>query len=341
MDLSFGRLKNIKGIRGVAYRLGQLQMRAGFAARGAASYARLRLGKNGRRPQVAAVVVGRNDDYMSDFAERLEATITWNTRYFIDEVVFVECNPPSDRELLSHRLTQKFPCVRAYVVPPEVHREVCENPNLPLLEYHAKNVGIRRARAPWVMATNADAAVGLDTVRHLRSAELRDDKIWTAERVEVPWREGRQRSIGLIDSLRYQRVLPYTQFGTGEFCLASRELWRRIRGYDESLVKHRIGCDTRGTAQMMAFGATSNRAGTVLHLSHPTSCVEGKRPHHGERAPRVEGVPYSNDEGWGLGHYREVPLGERVWRLEPPGGDGGATGQSNLSAGSEDAERDA
>jgi hypothetical protein len=57
---------------------------------------------------------------------------------------------------------------------------------------------------------------------------------------------------------------------------------------------------------------------TVLHLSHPSSCVEGIRPHHGLAAPHEEGVPYTNDEDWGLGAYREVPLGERVWRLEPP-----------------------
>jgi hypothetical protein len=327
MAMSLGRLKNVRGIRGVVYRLGQLQTRTAFAARGAANYARLRFEKSGTRPQVAAVVVGRNDDYMSDFAERLIATIEWNTRYFIDEVVFVEWNPPADRELLSHKLAQRFECLRAYVVPPEVHQEVCQNPRLQLLEYHAKNVGLRRARSPWIMATNADAALGLDAVRHLLHAELADDKIWTAERVDIPWREGRQHSIGLVNSLRYRRVIPYNRFGTGEFCLASRQLWRRIRGYDESLVKHRIGCDARGTAQMMAFGASSKRAGTVLHLSHPSSCVEGIRPHHGLAAPHEEGVPYTNDADWGLGHYREVPLGERVWRLEPPAGDGGASGQ--------------
>jgi hypothetical protein len=53
----------------------------------------------------------------------------------------------------------------------------------------------------------------------------------------------------------------------------------------------------------------------VLHLRHPTSCVEGVRPHHGEMAT-VEGVPYRNEDDWGLGNAREVQLAERVWRLE-------------------------
>ncbi len=32
------------------------------------------------------------------------------------------------------------------------------------MEYHAKNVGIRRAKSDWIIATNADVAIGLDTI---------------------------------------------------------------------------------------------------------------------------------------------------------------------------------
>jgi hypothetical protein len=311
-----GGLRSIPGVRGVLYRLGLIGRHAGFALRGAAEYAKLRAaGRTAARPGVAAVMVGRNDDYMSDFAERLRATIEWNTRYLIDEVVFVEWNPPGGRELLSFDLARRFPALRAYVVPPETHRAICENESVPLLEYHAKNVGIRRARSPWVMATNADAALGFDLVNTILSAHLDPQVAWTAERVDIPWREDEQTSIGLLDSLRFRRLIPYDPLGTGEFVLASRELWRRTRGYDERMVRHRIGCDIRGTAQMLAHGARINRAGTVLHLQHPTSCTEGVRPHHGELAT-ADGVPYRNPDSWGLGDRREIELAERVWRLE-------------------------
>src|SRR5215831_5630841 len=157
-------LKETPGIRGLIYRGGLLRQRVGFVSRGVRGYAGLRVRRNGSRPQIAAVVVGRNDDYMSDFAARLYATLEWNIRYLVSEVVFVEWNPPPDRELLAHELTKRFSCLRAYVVPPELHAAICENPHVPLLEYHAKNVGIRRAQSRWIMTTNADAAVGLDTV---------------------------------------------------------------------------------------------------------------------------------------------------------------------------------
>ena len=138
--------------------------------------------------------------------------------------------------------------------------------------------------------------------------------VWTAERVDIPWHEGRQDEISIWNSLRYRRVIPYSELGTGEFCLTSREMWHRIRGFDELMVRHRIGCDVRGTAQMLAHGGRIKRAGTVLHLMHPTSCTESRQPHHGEQAT-PEGVPYHNSENWGLGNLKEIKLAERVWQL--------------------------
>ena len=302
-------------IAGVKYRLGQLQQRTGVAMRGAGNYAKLMVRSGNHRPRFAAVTVGRNDDYMPDFRERLIATIDWNTKYLVSEFIFVEWNPPADRELLSIELTKKFDCLRAYVVPAEIHERICENRNVKLLEYHAKNVGIRRAHSPWIISTNADAAVGLDSVNTLLNSELSTDVLWTAERWDIPWRENVQTEIGLFGSLRYRRLIPYERLGTGEFCLASRELWHRARGFDEQMVRHRIGCDVRGTAQMVAHGGSIRRVGTVLHLTHPTSCTENIQPHHGELAT-PEGVPYKNADTWGLNDLREVEIAQRVWRLE-------------------------
>lgn len=301
-------------VNGFIYRLNDMKVRSAFAARGVAGFVQLKL-KSNSRPSIAAVMVGRNDDYMSDFAQRLEATISWNLRYLVDEIVFVEWNPPADRDLLSYELAKKFDCLRAYVVPRETHDRICRNEHINLLEYHAKNVGIRRAKAPWIMATNADAALGFDAVNTLRDAQLEGKTIWTGERFDIHWSEGQQDRIRLTDTLRYLRVIPYRELGTGEFCLASRDLWHEIRGYDEKMVRHRMGCDVRGVAQMVVHGAKIKRVGTVLHLMHPTTCTEVILPNQGERAT-AEGVPYQNDEDWGLGNSREEQLAERVWRLE-------------------------
>jgi hypothetical protein len=264
---------------------------------------------------VTAVTIGRNDDYMVDFEDRLHASIGWNLQYLIDDVVFVEWNPPANRDLLAPRLTARFPRVRAYVVTAETHRALNPSGRIPLLEYHAKNVGVRRARSDWVIATNADALFAPDTVVSLRREPPRPDQVLTAQRFDIPWKESRRRAAGPLDCLVYKRVIPYDPLGTGEFLMAHRSLWERARGYDESLVMHRIGCDVRGVAQMRSLGATLRRAGSVLHMAHPTSCTEGVRPFHGEHAS-LEGVPYENREDWGLASRREVSIAERVWRLE-------------------------
>ena len=265
--------------------------------------------------EAAARFIARRAEGLTPYERRLLATVAWNVKYLVSEFIFIEWNPPSDRELLSRELTEKFERVRAYVVPAEIHQQVCKNPNVNLLEYHAKNVGIRRAKSPWIMSTNADAAVGLDSVNMLLNSKLESDVLWTAERWDIPWRENQQREIGLWGSLRYRRLIPYTRLGTGEFCLASRELWHRARGFDEQMVRHRYGCDVRGTAQMVALGGSIRRVGSVLHLAHPTSCTENLQPHHGETAT-PEGVPYHNSDDWGLGNLTEVQVAERVWRLE-------------------------
>ena len=310
------KLKEIKGVRGVVYRAGQLKTRTAFAARAASDFRTLRSAQNSQRPAITAVVVGRNDDYMSDFVHRLRATIAWNIKYLANEVIFVEWNPPADRELLSIGLAKRFDCLRAYVVSREIHEAICENSRVPLLEFHAKNVGIRRAQSEWVVATNADAAFGPDTVRKILETKLTDDVVWSAERIDIHWREGRETPLNLQDCLRYRRKIPYHELGTGEFAFASRSLWERARGYDESLVRHRIGVDKRGIAQMIALGARSERAGVVFHLAHPTSCTEGVQEHHGKLASWNDDVPYENDRNWGLADSQETELAKRVWFLK-------------------------
>ncbi|HMJ24901.1 MAG TPA: hypothetical protein VK475_03700 [Pyrinomonadaceae bacterium] len=310
------KLSEIKGIRGALYRLGQLRTRTAFAANGLTQFLQLRLHRNGVRPSITAVVVGRNDDYMSDFALRLHATISWNMKHLADEVIFVEWNPPPDRDLLSIELARQFKSLRAYVVPPEIHQAICENSKIPLLEYHAKNVGIRRANSEWIVTTNADAIFGPDLVRRILESKLAPDVVFSAQRFDIPWSEGRETGIGMLDCLRYRRVIPYHPLGTGEFGFASKQMWDRARGYDESLVRHRIGVDKRGVAQLVAHGARSEKAGIVFHLAHPTSCTEGLQEHHGELAAWDHDVPYENDLNWGLADRPESEIAERVWRIK-------------------------
>jgi hypothetical protein len=309
------KLVGLKGVKSVHYRGHLLARHAIFVLNNTLEFIKLGQEQNQNRPQIAVVVVGRNDDYMTDFVHRLRISVSWNLRHFASEIVFVEWNPPLNRELLSLSLVKEFPSLRSYVVPREIHQRLCENGQIELLEYHAKNVGIRRAHSPWVLATNADAILALNGVQRILGTHLADDNVvWTTRRLDIHWREGRRRGVGLLDHLIYRRYHSYHPLGTGEFCLASRRLWERVRGYDESLTSHRFNCDRRGTQQMVAHGAQLLKAGAVLHMVHPTSCTELLQPHHG--LPAAGEIPYHNRPNWGLSDRSEVQIAERVWRLE-------------------------
>lgn len=307
------RLEASRLARGLSRRAGTVRKRVGHPLNAAVHWTGL-LPSTERGARVTAVMVGRNDDYMADFAQRLQATIAWNLRQVVVEVVFVEWNPPADRPLLSPDLTSRFQQVRAYVVAAEIHVSLCRNPNLALLEYHAKNVGIRRASSPWVLATNADVLLGLDTICRVRKNDLRDSVAYTAERFDIGWPVGRSKPVDPLDFLFYRRAIPHHPYGTGDFLLANRSAWCQARGYDESLLKHRYGCDRRGVAQLLHYGSTVEKAGGILHMAHPTSCTEVFGPHQGVWAD-LDNVPYHNPDDWGLSGCREIELAERVWQL--------------------------
>jgi len=301
-------------ITGMKYRMAQALLTTGYALDGARDSTRMWLQTEAKRPAIAAVMVGRNDDYMPDFALRLRATLAWNIRHLVTEPIFIEWNPPPGRELLAVGLVQEFPTLRVYVVPKEIHDEVCHNPRLPLMEYHAKNIGIRRSTADWVMATNADVAISPETILACRNLDESEECALTAERIDIDWKEWRESGIGLTDCLRFRRMIPYSPFGTGDFLMARRAVWEKIRGYDENLLRHRIGCDARGAAQMVAHNARLRKIGRILHLAHPTSCTEGVQPHHGEAAP-MNDLPYVNGPDWGQGNRKQIQIGERIWQL--------------------------
>jgi hypothetical protein len=265
---------------------------------------------------VTAVVVGRNDGYIPDFFKCLYTTIRLNTiRANLREVIFVEWSPPSDTPLLSLELCLRLPFVTAYVVPDEVQRVSRADADGSFLEYHAKNVGIRRTRTPWVVVTNADILFGGDTARDLRKLAANPRSVGLAQRYDVPWQPGDTGS-GTTRRFRFERAIPFHDYGTGDFVLAHRDLWWRARGYDEGIPELRAGCDVRGVGQLEAHGGLMRRVGCVLHVRHDTSITE--RTSRGEtyEAADRRGLPYQNPDSWGLANCATEEIGPRVHRLK-------------------------
>ncbi len=70
-------------------------------------------------------------------------------------------------------------------MPRETHARLAHGDKLPLFQMIAKNVGIRRARGRFVLATNIDILFSDETIRQLRDG-LQAGHLYRADRYDVP-----------------------------------------------------------------------------------------------------------------------------------------------------------
>jgi hypothetical protein len=266
-------------------------------------------------PTVALIVVGRNDNYGGDFRGRLNATLAWNLQFPFSEVIYVEWNPVADKPSDAEWLVQRFPNLRVYIVSRERHQRSCTNPKMPVMEYFAKNVGIRRAKADWICLVNADVLIGPDVFKRL--AKLRPGSVYGTHNVNIKWTGSEIKRADLTEQLLGGFSAGDDLLSVvGNFFLAPRKLWHQARGYDESLTDRRVVCDGHGAAQLYNLGARPRVIGRHYHLDHPESCQNAVLGHQGTYFDPWEGVPYENSENWGQADAIERPVGERTWFLE-------------------------
>lgn len=145
-------------------------------------------------PYLSVVVAARNDDHGGDFLRRMQAFlnafINQMQRHSLpSELIIVEWNPPETRPPLIDAL--KWPphldpcCVRFIEVPPDVHRRYRYSAVLPLYQMIAKNVGIRRARGQFILATNIDIIFSDELAGYLSRRELESRRMYRIDRYDV------------------------------------------------------------------------------------------------------------------------------------------------------------
>lgn len=142
-------------------------------------------------PYLSLVVTARNDDHGGNLLHRMQAFagcwIAQARRFGIpSELIIVEWNPPPDRPRLAEVLQwpRDFgPCqVRFIEVPPELHRTFKHAEALPLYQMLGKNVGLRRARGRFVLATNIDILFSDELARFLSEQRLAPGRMYRIDR---------------------------------------------------------------------------------------------------------------------------------------------------------------
>jgi hypothetical protein len=285
---------------------------------------------------MSIVLTGRNDDYGGGFRQRLFRAASHNARLFdragvTAEFVLVEWNPRPGAPLLACEFVARLPRARAFVVAPQVHEAYSLNPFMAFHEMPAKNAGIRRAAGEWIVATNADVLFDDDLVARLAWEDRAPGTLYRARRIDVspdvPWARRRDPAAHW-PSGEGARTPAYYTGGGGDFCCASRDLWQRLRGFNERVRFSTRAKDWQFFLTAAALDVPIEFIGEVYHLSHASGYQHGTRADR--EAPAVSfgrawdidfGVPVVNGPAWGLAALRERPdpTSPAIVHLEPDG----------------------
>jgi hypothetical protein len=149
----------------------------------------------GDDPYVSFVVVSRNDNHGGDLTTRTQtfinglASLCWKFR-LPAELILVEWNPPKNAPYLQDVFrwpsSGGFLDYRLVQVPPTVHARLQNAEHLPLFQMIGKNVGIRRARGKFVLATNLDLLFSDALGDFLASRSLQSGRYYRVDRFDSP-----------------------------------------------------------------------------------------------------------------------------------------------------------
>ena len=146
-------------------------------------------------PYLSVVVTARNDNHGGNLLGRMQLFVNGlleqcRRHDLPAELILVEWNPPPERPRLAEALswpTEASPCaVRIIEVPAQVHNRYKYAQALPLYQMIAKNVGIRRARGPYVLATNIDLLFNHELMAFIAARKLQPDRMYLTDRHDVP-----------------------------------------------------------------------------------------------------------------------------------------------------------
>lgn len=143
--------------------------------------------------ELSVVMVGRNDNYGGDFKSRLETCISWTfsqltTHKIHSEIIFVNYNPLSESSIYNFIVWPKsndFVNIRIVTVSTEIHESILKTDNIkpvPVLEYFAKNAGIRRAKGDFILCMNPDILIDERIFNRLKT--LKRDHYYRANRCD-------------------------------------------------------------------------------------------------------------------------------------------------------------
>lgn len=147
------------------------------------------------KPKVSFIITARNDNYGGNMLSRMN-TMVRVLRYLAEknkvpiELIIVEYNPPKDKPRLNQEAKElelssnEFLTMRLIEVPAEFHDKIKTN-KIPLYEYIAKNIGVRRAEGEFVVCTNPDIIFSEEAFAYIVNKANNKNTIYRINRADT------------------------------------------------------------------------------------------------------------------------------------------------------------
>ena len=273
-----------------------------------------------KEPYLSIVVTSRNDNHDGSLLYRMNMFVKvlckQLVRYpnFPVELIIIEWNPSSHLPTLSsilplNKISSNL-SVRILTVPRQIHNRIANSTKIPLFQFLAKNVGIRRARGKFVLCTNIDVLFSQALFKFLQICNLHKNEIVRTVRFDVPerlpdssdvskilyycdnhvirafWPWGTEELIHSQTNfqkklLRMIRLKLYKGIFTnacGDFTLMAKKNWHTLRGYPEFPL-HGVKIDSLLLHAAFSLGLTQRILPMnmcVYHIDHPRSWTSAK-----------------------------------------------------------------
>jgi hypothetical protein len=151
--------------------------------------------KQTKTPYISIVTVSRNDNHGGDMLKRMRLFVKGlihqcNKFKLPCELLIIEWNPIAGEKLLNQILPRvvedDYLTIRYIIVPNELHVTLAFSQQIPLFQMIGKNVGIRKAKADFVLCTNVDLLFSDELFERLAKRNLEEGTFYRANRCDVP-----------------------------------------------------------------------------------------------------------------------------------------------------------
>ena len=215
---------------------------------------------------VSAIICGRNDNYGGHLIERATYSINSMLDTF-DEVIYVDWNTESGKKILTDELNIKDRAkLKVFTITPDKVREFTRGEKTqPMCEVLSRNIGIRRATGDIIVSTNIDIIAPPREQLDIVTSKLREMEMITVIRKDLelndvdkvfskmPFDSGKVSTIFGVDSIRTKLMSPFVEVTKtvleqfpeknhhtlasvicvcGDFQIAHRETWYKIKGFE-------------------------------------------------------------------------------------------------------------